>query len=194
VANQQPASSLHRLVPQSTAQSTANCTDVFAKCTDYCTEAHSGQDAENTDSLLQKSASNLSSLSHLSVEAEPTVDEVKDAGASSLKSMNDETIGQHFDLPWGILGKQDFSDVTDGILNTDTKQWKEFGYESIHDLRDCCNDVIREFAAQPYQGQKTNAWIMDLAMKRFNGKHGNVPSSWLKVMTTLRAYANTTVQ
>lgn len=196
VANQQPASSLHRLVPQSTDKFTDECTEVFAKCTDECTEAHSGQDAENTDSLLQKSASNLSSLSHLSVEAEPTVDEVKDAGASSLKSMNDETktIGQHFGVPWGILGMNDFSDITNGLLNTDTKQWHDFGYEGIHTLRGCCNDFILEFADQPYQATATNALIMDAAMKRFNGQHGKVPSSWLKVMHTLRGDANTTVQ
>lgn len=175
------------LVSKSTEESTAKCTDVFAKCTDECTEAHSSQDAENTDGLLQKSGPNLPSRGYLSVEAELTVDNSSHvSGASSLKSMNDETLGQHFDLPWGILGKQDFSDVTDGVLNTDTKQWKEFGYEGISNLRDCCNEVIRDFATQPYLGRKTDAMIMDLAMKRFNGKYGKVPSSWLKVMTMLR--------
>ena len=175
-----------RLVSKSTDECTAKCTDVFAKCTDECTEAHSGQNAENTDGLLQKSAPNLSSRGHLSVEAELTVDNSDHVGgASSLKSMNDETIGQHFGIPW--LPSDSFSDVTDGVLNSDTKQWKEFGYDSIRNLRDCCNDVIREFAAQLYLGRETNAMIMNLAMQRFIGKYGNVPSSWLKVMSSLRA-------
>lgn len=133
------------------------------------------------------------SLVNLStVQTELSVDEVRYAtnvSASSTKSMNDETIGQHFGIPW--LPTDDFSDVTDGVLNTDTKQWEEFGYEGIRNLRDCCNDVIREFAEQLYHGRETHALIMNLAMQRFNATQGNVPSSWLKVMTTLREGANT---
>jgi len=133
-------------------------------------------------------------VNHLTVGTELTVktengaaQEAETSGASS-KSMNDETIGQHFDAPWPQVN---FVAITDGVLNTDTKQWEEFGSEGRHVLLDFCSDVIRELAAQPYLGRKTNALVMDLAMKRFNGAHGKVPTSWLKVMTTLRGAVNT---
>jgi len=134
-------------------------------------------------------------VNHLTVGTELTVKTENNAAqkaetsGASPKGMNDETIGQHFGIPW--LPIDSFSDVTDDVLNTDTKQWDDFGYEAIRNLRDCCNDVIREFAEQPYQGRKTNALVMDLAMKRFTGAHGKVPTSWLKVMTTLRGAVNT---
>ena len=128
-------------------------------------------------------------VNHSTVKAEVSVIAVDDgnqgvSAEASSKSMNDETIGQHFGVPW--LPTDSFIDITEGVLNTDTKQWDDFGYESIRNLRDCCNDVIREFAEQPYLGRETHALVMDLAMQRFNGTHGKVPTSWFKVMTTLR--------
>ena len=128
-------------------------------------------------------------VNHSTVEAEVSVIAVDDGNQginaeASSKSMNEETIGQHFDVPWPQVN---FSAITDGVLNTDTKQWEQFGIEAERQLLDFCNEAIRKFSEQQYQGQKTNAMLMDAAMKRYNGAHGKVPSSWLKVISLLRA-------
>src|SRR6185312_15149532 len=101
------------------------------------------------------------------------------------KGMNEKTIGQHFDLPWP---ETNFRLITDGVLNTDTKPREEFGDEAYQTLLDICNDVLKEWAAEPYLGRETNAAIMEEAMQRYSGKHGKVPKAtgWAKVMHDLR--------
>lgn len=147
-------------------------------------------------------------VNHSSVATEVTVptDSAERRGqdtARSLKSMNDETgghvqgmkesktIGQHFGIQVANNGTKfvwfdDFELVTDGELNDETKQWQEWGYENQIVLRDLCRNLVCELSEQPYEGRKTNAFIMDAAMKRFIKQHGRVPAAWLKVMNDLR--------
>src|SRR6266567_1179163 len=109
------------------------------------------------------------------------------------KSMNDETIGKHFGELWNTpdgkgkvygIATSTFADITAESLNTSTKQWQEF--DEAETLLQVCVDVLREFSGQLYERFATEARVMDMAMKRFTGKHGNVPSSWIKVMNDLR--------
>jgi hypothetical protein len=100
---------------------------------------------------------------------------------SQTKTMNDETVGQHFGLPFPVTIRE----VAPG-LNTDTEHWAAFGCENESRLQSICWEVTKELSGQPYLGPATHALIMDMAMKRFNTIHGNVPKAWLKVMHDLR--------
>lgn len=97
------------------------------------------------------------------------------------QSVNDETIAQHFDLPWPVTIR-----AVAPNLNTDTNQWAAFGAEKESALAAICWEVVKELAQQPYAGPATHALVMDIAMKRFHVGHGNVPSSWIKVMNDYR--------
>lgn len=150
-------------------------------------------------------APNRESLSHSTVKAERTLETEQNPGNQTQqqdqpqnpesgkaflpKGMNDKsvaepgrTIGEHFGFPWGVLGGDLIKSVTDGVLNTDTKQWQEFEQESEHDLHGCFFEAIKSMKDQPYRGRKTNAHIMDCAIKAFNKNGGKVPSSLFKVM------------
>lgn len=179
-------------VPESALTSAPNCAPQSAlESAPNCALHTSGQTTEDETTSPQKSA--LSLVNHSSLVAEltdVTVDEAAKSGgqstfgASSLpKSMNEKTIGQHFGVPWP---QSDFKLITDQVLNADTKQWEAFGYEAERKLLEFCSDVIRELAAECYLGRKTNARIMNIAQERYNGAHGRVPKSWVKVMNDLR--------
>ncbi|HYM76134.1 MAG TPA: hypothetical protein VE377_09175 [Candidatus Dormibacteraeota bacterium] len=96
------------------------------------------------------------------------------------KGVNDKTIGQHFD----VALHPGFGSITAGLLNTKTEAWGRFA--GADNLLLICWDVLTEFSAQPYLGRKTHALIMSLAMQRFNAAHGDVPTSWLKVLNDLK--------
>jgi hypothetical protein len=101
-------------------------------------------------------------------------------GGVEEKGVNDETIGQHFN----VAAHPGFQSITAGLLNTKTEAWGRFA--GTDDLLLICWDVIAEFSGQPYLGRSTNALVMSLAMQRFNAAHGEVPPSWLKVLNDLK--------
>jgi hypothetical protein len=103
-----------------------------------------------------------------------------DVGKAQDKGVNDKTIGQHF----AVAAHPGFQTITAGLLNTKTEAWGRF--EGADDLLLICWDVLNDFSEQPYLGHETNAWVMSLAMQRFNAAHGDVPPSWLKVLNDLK--------
>jgi hypothetical protein len=69
----------------------------------------------------------------------------------------------------------------------------EVEFEPIYDdwpkLLSLCADLIKEFAEQEYCGPRTNAMIMDFAMKRLRKLHGlNAPEPWLPTIRELRKW------
>jgi hypothetical protein len=101
-------------------------------------------------------------------------------GGAQTRGMNDEskTIGQHFELPWGMLS--DFGSLAPG-LNCHTKEWEDFGDASK--LQDICKEILAEFAEQIYLGPTTHAMIMAMAWKRyFTATRREVPKSWVRIL------------
>jgi hypothetical protein len=98
-----------------------------------------------------------------------------------IKSMNDETIGAHFGLPWPVAIA-----AVDPELNTATEQWEEFGIEKFSHLEKCCWKAVQNLAALPYTGPASHALVME---KAWNLSGAGVPSSWIRRMNELRGTA-----
>jgi hypothetical protein len=114
-------------------------------------------------------------------EKSNTNTQTPDVTSKALPPLTDQskTLGQHFDLRY----HPDFDMLAPG-LSTETKQWQEF--DGAIDLQCMCYEVITDFAEQPYCPNESEAFIMSIAMSRFNAAHGEVPRCWVKVMKDLQ--------
>jgi hypothetical protein len=102
---------------------------------------------------------------------------------------DDETILQHFGGQWGVLALT-IEEIGAGRMVKEI--WSEtIDYDLQRDLLKLCGEAISEFGAQPYLGLQTNAFIMDLAAKRYTAKGKEWPKCWLKVLNDLKRADNT---
>jgi hypothetical protein len=142
-------------------------------------DGRDGRDTENRGQEIDKGESETNRPSEFN--SSNLIDE--SVSHKELKKTVREVLGSAWTTPDGkgttyTLFKIELRDIAPALAST--KVWLEFEYES--ELCDACLAVVKEIADEPFEGDKTRAFIMDAAWKRFVKATGaRVPKSWIKV-------------